>query len=262
MDDSDQVRPLTRLTPTKSDAVVLQRLQKACRRWGGGLQQVTPQIWRRLKACSGFFPAPQKEIVGIHWPSRHIYYVGIVHWGSLIHEMGHTFASHNDPESSSEDLFLGWEYQVVRFIGAPLEKWLDYMKDYGTDEGQFEDLSARKRRRFIQECVMQARAHGSLDHRWCPRPLGRVFESESLLCSLDVDIDRQRRRLVDLGKRSLEYLSQKDFEDYMHGRGYLNGLKAARAAVRDHLHSGLLERPLNLAALPALAVGDEDDEDR
>lgn len=94
----------------------IERLQKFIKPWGGKLRKVSiNELYSRsLKLTSEsssedfYYPCPFDD-AGIDWCRRVIFYADSTKTSSLIHEMGHCFASEVNPSQGDEVDFLGWE---------------------------------------------------------------------------------------------------------------------------------------------------------
>ena len=162
----------------------IQKLRTLARKWGGDLAEVTPKEWDRLKEerltdrTRTFHEAPfTGKDLGVHWPTRRVIYSGEVAWVEVIHEMGHAFATLQSPDHSDELEFFGWEYALVRFIGASEEAWIEHNRDYGIDDGEeFGGLDATKRTVFLKAQVTKGQELGIIDGRGRPRTVQRTLD--------------------------------------------------------------------------------------
>lgn len=102
----------------------VQKLRSLCRKWGGDLLRVSKEEFKELgegwsSTSRHFHEAPFTDSsLGVHWPSRTIVYAGVPLWWEIVHEMGHAFASKEDPSNADELAYLGWEYQLAKSLGV------------------------------------------------------------------------------------------------------------------------------------------------
>lgn len=164
----------------------IQKLRRLARKWGGDLVGVNQKEWDRLKEerltdrTRPFHEAPfSSNDLGVHWPSRRVIYSGKVEWVEVIHEMGHVFATTENPEHVDEYDFFGWEYALVKLIGASIDEWVKHNKDYGVTENgysEFGDLSPGKRDELLKQCVAKGKELGIIDGLGRPRPVPRALD--------------------------------------------------------------------------------------
>lgn len=122
----------------------VKKLRRYCRLWGGDIEEIsfgefedlfrganlrTPYKERR------YFDAPFcSGDLGIDWKERRILYTDRRHvpWPAFTHEMGHTFATLDDPGCANEVDFFGWEYVLAQRVGN-LDEWIAGNRDYVVD---------------------------------------------------------------------------------------------------------------------------------
>jgi len=164
----------------------IQKLRRLARKWGGDLVKVGDKEWGAIKEerltnrTHPFYEANFTHLdLGVHWPTRRIIYRGEVLWAEVIHEMGHTFATENDPDSTDEWEWFGWEYALVQLIGGNVEEWVKHNKDYQISEhggDLFGDLRPRTREKVLAERVAHGKEIGIIDARGRPRAVPRSFD--------------------------------------------------------------------------------------
>lgn len=151
----------------------IQRLAQHCRQWGGVLVEwsneqfdaIKGDRFRPLRRGWSFAPFESAD-VAIHWRSKTIAIpFGFRRWPSIVHEMGHVFASKRPPQSSSEYVWIGWEIALARTID--LREWLcnDYVIDFTYGRDHYYVLSALAKvpealEEFIAKRTKIARARG------------------------------------------------------------------------------------------------------
>jgi len=161
----------------------LRKLQSIARAWGGDIVKVNETAWNQKGSIfDSFFRAPFTNLlIGIAWPTRRILYCGEVRWYDVIHEMGHIFATNDKPYLADEVSFLGWEYALMRHIGASARSWYKGNEDYGLEIEhsyyRFGDLPASKRRSYLKTLVKEGQKAGIIDA--AGRPLS-ILSPESL----------------------------------------------------------------------------------
>lgn len=118
---------------------MINKLTKIANNWGI-LRETPSYIFNDYGYKKQFFKAPfTEDLIGILWP-KEIIYSGAVHWASIIHEMGHAFATDELPPHSKEWNFFGWEYAVVKLIKAPIKEWLKENKYYAIEKNGIRNL--------------------------------------------------------------------------------------------------------------------------
>jgi hypothetical protein len=100
-----------------------------------------------LREHHAFLDAPFTAYLGVFWTEKKIIAVfGEENPSSIIHEMGHVFASLTEPPKSDEYDFLGWEYAVARYVKLPISDWLHSNGDYQIPSGwTIDDLIDRSK---------------------------------------------------------------------------------------------------------------------
>lgn len=105
--------------------IVLQRLRRKARRWGGDIEEVELRDFKCLQDEKRAASAPFTDWdIGTDYEAKVVYVttccepseVELFATG-LIHEMGHAFASPDPPDESDEFKFIGWEVALGRRIG-------------------------------------------------------------------------------------------------------------------------------------------------
>lgn len=118
---------------------MITKLKKIANSWGV-LRETSSSVFGDYLYKKNFFKAPfTEDLIGILWP-KEIIYSGAVHWASIIHEMGHAFATDELPPHSKEWNFFGWEYAVVKLIKAPIKEWLKENKYYVIEKNGIRNL--------------------------------------------------------------------------------------------------------------------------
>ena len=154
----------------------IQKLDRLCRELGGRLERVLDRSYERLMWRPDFYPSPfEAGCLGVFWRTTRVIYSTDeidIHWASILHEMGHVFAYPEPPVDGvviDEMDFFGWEYAVVRHIGASVEEWLKENADYvavpGRDLGEMDE---HERRRALQWACSRAQERGVVDLRGRP----------------------------------------------------------------------------------------------
>lgn len=229
----------------------LRKLRSLARAWGGDIVGVTKRAWDEIRSQGlsdrvvQFYAAPFTDRkLGIHWPSRRIVYQGEVMWFEVIHEMGHVFATNTPPDNSSEVGFFGWEYALVRHIGADLKVWEDSNSKYGigstdTRDGKWTDefggLSAEERKKYLEDCVKEGQASGIIDADGRPICLRRELDLDKVLRN----IVRTRDNYRELARKAQEVCPRNgnEFERRCEVEGAAEGYAAAVEHVAELLHS-------------------------
>ena len=174
----------------------LQALAYVCRDFGGQLAIVSLHEFARLFDNDDSEETPwDKEDLsaspftschGLWWRRKIVYAVeGREEVGSIIHEMGHVFASphhpHHDCPECTEWNWFGWEIAVARQVDA-WWTWSRQNSDYfvgdiedGSVDGVYRhprkwgQLSNAKRKTVVAERLAHARTTGILDASGVPR---------------------------------------------------------------------------------------------
>jgi hypothetical protein len=229
----------------------IQKLRALARRWGGDLVEVSEKEWDRLKetrvshhgpGTRSFHEAPfTGRDLGVHWPSRRVIYHGEVQWVEVIHEMGHAFATPKDPDSTDELDFFGWEYSLVKAIGASEYEWVTHNKDYGVygvDEkvqGEFGDLSPKQQTELLKKLVAKGKELGIIDSRGRPLSVPRVLDMGAIQLSLSERSKEFRSRAKMTAEGPIR--SGKDFENMCERNGFAEGYDQAVQDVLSMLYA-------------------------
>jgi len=151
-------------------------LTRICRDFGGRLAIISQREFDRLFDESNsdetpweeeeLNPAPFTDAHGLWWSRKIIYAVeGREEVGSIIHEMGHVFASphhpHHDCSECCEWNWFGWEIVIARRIGAA-RTWSRHNAGYNTGEALWSELSSKQRRAAVADRLARAREVGAL----------------------------------------------------------------------------------------------------
>jgi hypothetical protein len=143
----------------KARIAKLKALAASC---GGSLTEVSKEDFREMESERSLVRAPfTSELLGINFHTKEVIFAGKVGESSIIHEMGHVFATDQEPRYATEWDFFGWEYAMARHIGLPVKTWLNSNADYGVNDGQ--DLSTLNDRQIcamIHDRVRVARKAG------------------------------------------------------------------------------------------------------
>jgi hypothetical protein len=140
--------------------VGLAKLRELTRSWGGGIVEVPfrDPLWNRESISA----APFCFKLGVDYKEKTIFMVEGAELGSIIHEMGHIFASRWCPAESAEYNFFGWEFMVAVKLGL-VDEWLDTTGDYtvgGNKTVEFCEMTIDEQSDLIEERVQHARKIG------------------------------------------------------------------------------------------------------
>jgi hypothetical protein len=133
----------------------LEILKALAASWGGVLREVSKEEFRAIESANGFelvnkfARAPfTSELLGINFHTKEVIFAGQVGESSIIHEMGHVFATEQEPRYGTEWDFFGWEFVLARHIGLPVKTWLKGNSDYVVDDEQ--EISSLKDKEICQ----------------------------------------------------------------------------------------------------------------
>lgn len=93
-----------------------------------------------------------EEDLGIDWNNKIVYFCDSrksIHWGGILHEMGHVFCSEVRPVLSEEFNFLGWEYFIARKLNG-IREWFTYNADYVVSENGIGTFNSILRKDLIK----------------------------------------------------------------------------------------------------------------
>lgn len=118
----------------------INQLIKLAHKLGGRVRNVKKQVFDVIFYTESidelnFSVAPfagANEDLGIDWNNKIVYFCDSekpMHWGGILHEMGHIFCSVRPPNSSEEFNFLGWEYFIARKLKG-VNDWFSYNSNY------------------------------------------------------------------------------------------------------------------------------------
>lgn len=171
MKESSPSTSRRRLTPE------VKKLQVLARSWGGDIRTISDEDFDALTEEGGFYEAPFAGYkLGVDWPKRHVLSVRAPRWPDVIHELGHLFATKDDPIKADEYGFFGWEYRLAVFIGGNLRTWARNNHHYvvfysGFGDHPFGGLAPEERKIVIQERVQAAQALGIVTAEGIPLAL-------------------------------------------------------------------------------------------
>jgi hypothetical protein len=223
----------------------IQKLRRLARKWGGDLVGVTQKEWGALKEerltdrTHPFHEAPfSSRDLGVHWPSRRVIYCGEVEWTEVVHEMGHVFATNANPDDADELEFFGWEYTVVKFIGASVDEWVKHNKDYGIHENEhreFGDIPPKARGKLLQDLVQRGKDAGIIDAKGRPQSVLRKLD----LGNLQVELRLRSQMFQSQAKKARETppLNGNAYEKMCEQAGFSEGYNQAVDDVMRMLYS-------------------------
>lgn len=160
----------------------LEACSQLCRQFGGRLAIISQDAFDALFDRSAgrhsegtLHEAPFTSAHGLHWNRKIIYTVrDREEVGSILHEMGHVFATahHPDHPQCREFDFFGWELAIARQIGAA-RAWSRHNQNYCVDDtgAEWGTRSPRQKRRIIDDRLACARKIGILDAQNTPRSI-------------------------------------------------------------------------------------------
>lgn len=141
----------------------LDRLKYLAESWGGYLIEVTPSEFAELNAADQLSEAPFTSGIGVDFDTKTVYYTPSTSISSLIHEMGHVFASHARPEDSEELDFFGWEFVLAKTLGVE-EEWLDDQVHYSVPSqggySSFRRLPLGDQTNLLESVILRGRLLG------------------------------------------------------------------------------------------------------
>lgn len=202
----------------------VQKLRDLARSWGGDILEVTSKGFKKIQERPDFFHAPfTNRKLGVDWRRRYI--IGVdLYWPEVIHEMGHAFTTLDDPNSSDEFDFFGWEYQLAKFIGADVGEWCESNESYQIEQfGDFGGLNSKDRRMVLQERVRRAKELSIVDKQGRPMAVPRTLNIEKLKTMLEETAKRFADRAT--AKKNARALSGREFEELWEAEGFSQGYK-------------------------------------
>lgn len=120
------------------EEIFVRRLKKIAQGWGGDVVAVDKtHFLSELPLIGGWSKAPFEEGIGIMWEEKTVYYCKELVQRvvtSVIHEMGHVFASEVMPDEADEMNFFGWEYALSKQIKLHRLAWMNWNRDYNVTE--------------------------------------------------------------------------------------------------------------------------------
>lgn len=143
----------------------LDRLKQMAMSWGGSLVEVTPAKFRELETTDQLVEAPYTSGVGVDFDAKAVYYTKGISVVTLLHELGHAFASADRPEDASELDFFGWEFVLAKHLGLE-EEWLDDQVNYSVpfQDGysSFRRIPLDDQRSLLEASVARGKRLGSI----------------------------------------------------------------------------------------------------
>jgi hypothetical protein len=220
----------------------IRKLRSYCRRWGGDLVKITPAQYERISAPTKKFKRFYESQfsahdLGIEWLTRRLYYshrVGPPDWVEVIHEMGHLFATPDNPNESDEYTFFGWEYQLAARVGD-VETWVAGNREYQVPRNrEFGGLTPRARAAVIRRQIKVGQRLGILDAEGNPQAVMRKFDFDALQKTLDERVTLLVQR-VNLNRVNGVRPSGSGFEQFFTSVGHAEGYEEATRDVINAL---------------------------
>lgn len=167
-----------------TNANPLAKLQRMAKRWGG---EVVVETTRRFDPMHPYLildrvdvsTAPFDSYYAINWHERRVLIdpvvAGRVSIPSVIHEMGHVFASRRSPNNlrCDETSWLGWEYLIAKRVGCIMADWHGWHDGYGLgslyDGYDYGALSKREQQEAITYAIAAGKHHGNITADGRPR---------------------------------------------------------------------------------------------
>lgn len=133
-------------------------LKNITRRLGGEIEFISVNQYDSMEYDGKFTPQPfliNHERLGLNWRDKKIFYVlsSNIHWRLILHEMGHLFACHVEPQDPlCKDMdFLGWEHLIFSKISTQKKwkKWNRYSingtRMFQYDQNEFDSIMTDRR---------------------------------------------------------------------------------------------------------------------
>ena len=181
---------------TPNDRSIVKKLAAYTHVWGGGLLSVTPKVFDGFARCRNFSHAQYTTgDLGVLYHEKLIVYVidsaPEIEPVSIVHEIGHVFASKKQPYSSKEFGFFGWEYTLCQRVGITLKAWRKSHAHYQVGNRRdgyalIKDMSAQAHEKLIQQAIRHAVRHGLIDANGNPVSIRDLNQDEE-------DPQRQRQ---------------------------------------------------------------------
>lgn len=146
--------------------LALKRLKRYAKRWGGSIELVTDEVFNELDIVSAPFTSWN---IGVDHQNLKVYHSPFcepndvaVYTTSLIHELGHCFASTQGPHESKEYAFFGWEVVLAKKVGLTLDDFCLGNNDYGIEDDGTDLGSLAKEAQYalLSTVVETAKASG------------------------------------------------------------------------------------------------------
>lgn len=151
----------------------LKILKTFTKRLGGSLKKVTDDKFKNLRTKNVVGVAPFVQYnLGVDYDNKIIYYTDNSHWGHVIHEMAHVFASTKPPSTSDEVSFIGWEFAVTKYLNLNIDEWCNQLSDYMIDTNlAFKELSKEQRDHFLNERYEFSLSEGMISDNGIPQSI-------------------------------------------------------------------------------------------
>lgn len=106
------------------------RFQNTINSFGVEIRSFSDDKWE--ETANGYSFCPFCSGLGIVWASKEIWHREdvVIHWATIIHELGHLVACKKPPKESNEFEFLGWEYLMVKHLKYSVKEWMRELADY------------------------------------------------------------------------------------------------------------------------------------
>ena len=206
----------------------------------------------KLEAFQTFFESPSSsQSLGIDWAKKQIVGVPLVHWADVIHEMGHLFASFEDPEHSDEMKFFGWEFLLAKQVGDP-RVWIKKNDDYGLGNGygleEFEEqdfgaLNSKEKRKILKKAIAVSKEARIVDHKENLLKVDRTLKTQEIVTTLSNKLKFHESRAEEVAACEHGNRDGRWFESKTEEKGFAAGYKRAVEDVHRVLYNSMNPRP-------------------
>jgi hypothetical protein len=206
-------------------------MRKMARSWGGDIVRVGAQAYKNLPTkgthAPKFYPSPQDSDLGVDWCGRRVIVSGKVCWIDVLHELGHAFAVEESPEDIDDDnVFLGWEYAMVKHIGADSEFFRTQNQYYVLENGDYlGDFSKSRQIRILEGQVRKCIKAGMVSSGGVPLCKPRIVDTQKILARMRQLRGTASQVALETSRRPVT--NGKDFESRVHVTAYAEGFRDA-----------------------------------
>ena len=161
------------------DKEIIKKLEKLVKSWDGSFK-IIQSFSDSFHLDSRYYTqnGSVEEFIVFEPYGKDIAFEEKTHWADVIHAMGHVFAVNKELQFCPGDdcaEFHGWEFAMVKLIGASLEIWYkmnsEYVISFDDHPNDFIDfgmLNDSERERYLNQALEHAKSLKIVDDQYKP----------------------------------------------------------------------------------------------